>query len=87
MLIRPDKEAAQTNGGIYLPESAQEKPQRGTIIAVGEGRRLDNGTLVAPEVKVGDCVMYAKYVGNEVTVDGEKLLIVNTSGIHAIVSE
>jgi chaperonin GroES len=84
VLIRAD-EAQQTESGIYLPESAQKKPQRGTVLAVGEGRRLEDGSFLAPEVKVGDRVLYAKYGGTEVTVDGEDLLIMSTSQLHAIV--
>lgn len=83
MLVRPD-EAEKTERGIYLPEAAQEKPQRGTIVAIGEGRRLKNGTLLAPEVAVGDRVMYGRYGGSEVTVDGEKLLIMGTNSLFAV---
>ena len=72
-----------TEGGIYLPESAQEKPRRGTVLAVGEGKRLKSGALVAPDLAVGDRVLYAKYGGTEVKVDGEELLIMNTSQILA----
>lgn len=86
VLIRPD-EAQQTEGGIILPESAQKKPQRGTVEAVGEGRRLEDGSLLAPEVKVGDRVLYAKYGGTEVKVEGVDMLIMSTSSIHAIIPE
>lgn len=86
MLIRPD-EAKQTEGGIFLPESAQKKPQRGTVMAVGEGRRLEDGSLLPTDVKAGDRVLYAKYGGTEVTVDGEELLIMGTSSLHAIIPE
>jgi chaperonin GroES len=84
VLIKPD-EAQTTERGIYLPESAKEKPQRGTVMGVGEGRRLKDGTLVPPEVKAGDHVLYAKYGGTEVKVDGEDLLIMSAGQVHAII--
>jgi len=86
VLVRPD-EAEKTERGIYLPEAAQERPQRGTVVAVGEGRRLKNGTLLPPDVKVGDRVMYGRYSGNEVTVDGQKLLIIGTNALFAVIDE
>lgn len=82
VLVRPD-EAESTQGGIYLPESAKKKPQFGTIVAVGEGRRLDNGTLVAPDICQGDHVMFAKYGGTEVKSDGEDLMIIDADMIYA----
>ena len=84
VLIRVD-EAEPTKGGIFLPESAQEKPQRGTILAVGEGKRLEDGSLQAPDVNEGDKVLFAKYGGTEVTVDGEKLVIMSTSSLFGII--
>jgi chaperonin GroES len=86
VLIRADA-VLTTEGGIYLPESAQEKPRRGTVLAVGEGKRLKSGTLVAPDLAVGDRVLYAKYGGTEVKVDGEELLIMNTIQILGKYSE
>lgn len=82
VLIRRD-EAETTEGGIYLPQSAQEKPQRGTVVAVGEGKRLKDGTLVPPEVAPGDRVVFAKYGGTEVKVDGEELIIMNMDSVYA----
>lgn len=76
-------EAEKTAGGIHLPESAQERPQKATVIAVGEGRKLDNGTVVAPDVKEGDVVVIARYGGTEITVDGEEYLILNSDQILA----
>ena len=75
-----------TKGGILLPETAKEKPQEGKIIAVGKGRVLENGSVRAPEVKVGDRVLYGKYTGTEITtIDGEELLIMKEEDILAIV--
>ncbi len=82
MLIRID-EAETTEGGIYLPEAAQKKPHRGTVLAVGPGRRLKSGTVVPPPVTVGDRVMFAKYGGTEVTVDGEKLMVMSSDQLYA----
>ncbi|MGD9498546.1 MAG: co-chaperone GroES [Armatimonadota bacterium] len=70
-------EAETTSGGIHLPESARERPQKAEVIAVGEGKRLDDGTLVPPDVKVGDVVIIAKYGGTEIKIDGEEYLIMD----------
>ena len=72
-----------TKGGIYLPDTAKEKPQRGEVIAVGPGK-TENGQLVKPQVKKGDQVLYGKYSGTEVIVDDEEYLIVRESDIMAI---
>jgi chaperonin GroES len=74
----------KTQGGIYLPDTAKEKPQEGEVIAVGPGRVLDNGTRIPPEVKKGDRVVFAKYSGTEVKVDGEEYLIIRDSDILAV---
>ncbi len=74
-----------TRSGIVLPDTAKEKPQEGTIVAIGSGRVLDNGQRLAMEVKAGDKVLYAKYAGSEVKVDGEELLILRESDVLAIV--
>ncbi|MDK2882529.1 MAG: chaperonin GroES [Bacillota bacterium] len=77
----------KTKGGIVLPDTAKEKPQEGEVIAVGPGRILDNGQRIAPEVKVGDRVIYAKYGGTEVKLDGEEYLILRESDVLAIVEK
>ncbi|MFC1553014.1 co-chaperone GroES [candidate division KSB1 bacterium] len=74
----------KTKGGIYLPDTAKEKPQEGIIKAVGPGKYSDSGSLIKPEVKVGDKVLYSKYGGTEVTVDGEEYLIIRESELLAI---
>jgi len=76
-------EAETTSGGIHLPESAQERPQKAKVIAIGEGRTLDSGEVVTPEVEVGDMVIISKYGGTEITVDGEDYLIMETGQILA----
>jgi chaperonin GroES len=85
VVIEPSEGEEQTAGGILLPETAKEKPQQGTILAVGPGRRDDSGKLIAMDVKVNDKVLYARYAGTEVKVDGKKLLIVKESDILAVV--
>ena len=77
----------KTKGGIVLPDTAKEKPQEGEVIAVGPGRVLDNGQRLAPEVKVGDRVIYAKYGGTEVKLEGEEYLILRESDVLAIVEK
>ncbi len=75
----------KTKGGIYLPDTAKEKPQEGKIVAVGPGRHSDTGELIKPSVKVGDQVLYSKYGGTEVTVEGEEYLIVRESELLAVI--
>ncbi|HSQ43008.1 MAG TPA: co-chaperone GroES [Fibrobacteraceae bacterium] len=74
----------KTQGGIYIPDNAKEKPQKGKVVAVGAGRKSDKGELITPEIKVGDVVLYGKYSGTEVTVDGKDYLIVKESDILAV---
>lgn len=73
-------------GGIILPDTAQEKPQRGTVLAVGPGKRLDSGQLSAVDVKVGDVVLYGKYGGTEVTVAGKDYVILRADDVLGIVA-
>ncbi len=74
-----------TAGGIILPDSAQEKPLKGTVLATGPGKRLDSGTLAPIDVKVGDTVIYGKYSGTEVTLDGKDYVILRAEDILAVV--
>lgn len=74
----------KTKGGIVLPDTAKEKPRRGKVLAVGEGRRLDNGQLVKPAVKAGDEVIFSSFAGSEITVDGEEMLIMGQEDILAV---
>jgi len=83
VVIKPAESEDVTSGGIYLPDTAKEKPQRGEIVAVGPGK-TENGQLVAPQVKKGDQVLYGKYSGTEVTIDDEDYLIVRESDVMAI---
>ncbi|MBC7346261.1 MAG: co-chaperone GroES [Clostridia bacterium] len=84
VVVKVIEEEQKTQGGIVLPDTAKEKPQEGEVVAVGPGRLLDNGTRVAPSVKVGDRVVFAKYSGTEVKVEGQEYLIMRESDILAI---
>lgn len=83
VVVKPLEEKEQKKGGIIIPDTAKEKPQEGEIVAVGPGKFSDNGERIEPEVKQGDKVLYGKYSGTEVTVDGQDLLILRESDILA----
>ena len=85
VVVKATEEAEQMRGGLYIPDTAKEKPQQGEVIAVGPGKVSDDGTRIEPEVKVGDKVLYGKYSGTEVTIDGEQYLILRESDVLAIV--
>ncbi len=84
VLVLPSTSGETTSGGIVLPDSAKERPQEGTVIAVGDGRTLDNGTKSPLPVKEGDLVVYSKYGGTEIKLDGKEYLILDESSILAI---
>jgi chaperonin GroES len=84
VLVEALEAAEKTAGGLYIPDNAKEKPQKGKIIAVGPGKAAENGTLIKPEVKVGDTVLYGKYAGTEVSVDGKDYLIMRESDLLAV---
>lgn len=84
VVVKPSQAEEKTKGGIIVPDTAKEKPVWGEVIAVGPGRVSDEGKTITPEVKVGDKVLYGKYSGTEVTLDGEELLIMRESDIFAI---
>jgi chaperonin GroES len=83
VVVRSLEDAEQTRGGLFIPDSAKEKPQQGEIVAVGPGR-FDEGKRVPMDLKVGDKVLYGKYSGTEVTIDGEQLLILRESDVLAV---
>ena len=85
VIVEPIEQEEMTAGGIILPETAKEKPQEGKILAAGPGDRKEDGERVPMEVQIGDKVLYAKYSGTEVKMDGEKLLIVRESDILAVI--
>lgn len=86
VVVRVLESDEKTSGGIYLPDAAKKKPQEGEVVAVGEGRLLENGTRNELTVKVGSKVLFSKYGGNEVTLDGEDLLILDEDQIYAIIN-
>jgi chaperonin GroES len=85
VIVRRIEEGEQVRGGIIIPDSAKEKPQTGEVIAVGEGKYRDDGTRQPLDVKVGDQVLFGKWGGNEVKLDGEELLIMDEKDIYGIV--
>ena len=87
VVIKPTPREEVTKSGIVLPDTAKEKPQEGEVLAVGPGRKLDNGTTEAMDLKVGDKVLYAKYAGTEFKVDSDELLIVSQKDILAVVED
>ena len=87
VVVKPSAREEMTKSGIVLPDTAKEKPQEGSILAVGPGRVLDDGKREAMDVKVGQKVLYGKYAGTEFKVDGDELLIVSQKDILAIVED
>lgn len=85
LVVEPKEREQTTASGLILPETAAEKPQEGEVIAIGPGRRDDDGKRIAMDVSVGDHVLYAKYGGTEVKLDGKKLLILKESDVLAII--
>ncbi|MEZ4422569.1 MAG: co-chaperone GroES [Gemmatimonadota bacterium] len=85
VVVKPLDEAEEMRGGLYIPDTAKEKPQQGEVIAVGPGKLSDEGKRLAPDVSAGDKVLYGKYSGTEVTVDGDQYLILRESDILAII--
>ena len=85
VVVKPLEETEEMRGGLYIPDTAKEKPQQGEIVAVGPGKLSDEGKRLEPDVSAGDRVLYGKYSGSEVTVDGEEYLILRESDILAIV--
>jgi chaperonin GroES len=83
IVVKPAEAEQKTSSGLFIPDNAKEKPMQGKVVAVGPGRKNDKGEVVAMEVKVGDVVLYGKYSGTEVTVDGENYLIVKESDVIA----
>ena len=84
IVVKAVEAETTTAGGILLPDTAKEKPQTAEVLAVGPGKTLDNGTLVALEIKVGDKVVYGKYSGTEIKVDGQELIILRQDDVLGI---
>ena len=84
IVVQPDKAEEKTKSGIYLPEAAKEKPQTGTVVAAGPGKTNDDGQRVSLAVSVGDTVLYGKYAGTEVELDGETYMIMRESELLGV---
>ena len=85
VVVKPLAQEEKTKSGIVLPDTDKEKPQQGEILAVGSGKTLENGQRIPVEVKVGDKVIYSKYAGTEIKIDGQEVLILSERDIHAII--
>jgi len=85
ILRRISENETKTSGGLYIPDSAKEKPQEGEVVAVGKGKLLENGTRIEPDVKEGDRVLFGKYAGTEVKLDSEEYLIMREDEILGII--
>ena len=85
VLVKPQEEEEVKKGGIIIPDTAKEKPQQGEVIAVGPGKLSETGERIAPGLKKGDRILYGKYSGTEVTIDGDEYLIMRESDILAVV--
>jgi chaperonin GroES len=85
VLVKPAEQDTKTESGIYLPENSKERPIKGSVVAVGPGKRLDNGTVIAPSVKKGDTVVFGKYSGSEVEIKGVKHLIMRESELFGVI--
>ncbi len=87
VLVRRVESEEKTKGGLIIPDTAKEKPSQGLVVAVGEGARKDNGELIPMAVAAGDTILFGKWSGTEVTVDGEELLIMKESDILGIIED
>jgi len=87
LVVERLEENEQRKGAILIPDSAKEKPLRGKVLAVGKGKRLENGTLIAPDVRIGDHILFGKYSGNEITVDGHDYLILQEDEVFAVLED
>jgi chaperonin GroES len=84
VVVKRIEEKQAMQGGLYIPDSAKEKPQEGEVVAVGKGKRLENGTLVALDVQAGDRILFGKYSGNDIKLDGEEYMIMREDEILGI---
>ncbi|MFN4769103.1 MAG: co-chaperone GroES [Candidatus Kapaibacterium sp.] len=86
VIVRPAAPEEKSKGGIIIPDTAKEKPMQGQVVAVGNGKVAENGTVTALTVKVGDTVLYGKYSGTEISIEGDDMLIMRESDIFAVVT-
>ena len=85
IIVKRVEEETKTAGGIFIPETAKEKPQRGKVVAAGNGKKTEDGKVLPLDVKVGDTVLFGKYAGTDIKVDGEELLMMREDDILAVV--
>ena len=86
IVVKRIDEKEQTRSGLFIPDSAKEKPQEAEVVAIGQGKRLEDGKIVAMEVKPGDRILFGKYSGNEITLDGEDYLIMREDDVLGILA-
>jgi chaperonin GroES len=87
IVVQRTEEASKTKGGIIIPDTAKEKPAEGKVIAVGKGRIADDGKVVPMELKVGDRILFSKYGGHEVKIDGEEFLIMSQDDVYGVIED
>lgn len=87
IIVKRVEEETKTAGGIFIPETAKEKPQRGKVVAAGNGKKTEDGKVLPLDVKVGDTVLFGKYAGTEIKVDGDELLMMREDDILAVVEK
>jgi chaperonin GroES len=87
LVVEHVEQAEKSAGGVFLPDTAKEKPQEGTVLAVGSGRTLDNGQKLAMDVKVGDRIIYSKYSGSEIKIEGKDYLIISEKDVLAVFTD
>jgi len=87
LVVEHVEQSEKTAGGVFLPDTAKEKPQEGRVLAVGSGRTLDNGNKLAMDVKVGDKIIYSKYSGSEIKLDGKDYLIISEKDVLAVFTD
>lgn len=87
LVVEHVEQAEKSAGGVFLPDTAKEKPQEGTVLAVGSGRTLDNGQKLAMDVKVGDRIIYSKYSGSEIKIDGKDFLVISEKDVLAVFTD
>ncbi len=85
ILVKRIKEEEKTKGGIIIPDTAKEKPQEGKVVAVGKGKVAEDGKLIAPEVKAGDKILFGKYSGSEIKLEGDDLIVLREDDILGII--
>lgn len=85
LVVKRVAEESKTSGGLYIPDSAKEKPARGRVIAVGEGKRDEHGNRIVPDVKAGDEILFGKYAGTELKLDGEEHIVLREDEVLAVI--